>query len=124
MEKYLNENNYQVVKADRFFASSQICHCCGFKNPITKSLSVRNWVCPKCGTEHVRDVNAAINLKENAIKQVGQGVPEFRSVEAVEKADWLCVINNVQKKCGENDLSYIPINKKTLALKNGDLMIL
>ena len=80
----LNENNCQVIKADRFFASSQICHCCGFKNPITKSLSVRSWVCPECGTEHVRDINAAINLKENAIKQVGQGVSEFRSVEGVE----------------------------------------
>ena len=80
----LNENNCQVIKADRFFASSQICHCCGFKNPITKSLSVRSWVCPECGTEHVRDINAAINLKENAIKQVRQGVSEFRSVEGVE----------------------------------------
>ena len=80
----LNENNCQIIKADRFFASSQICHCCGFKNPITKSLSVRSWVCPECGTEHVRDINAAINLKENAIKQVGQGVSEFRSVEGVE----------------------------------------
>ena len=80
----LNENNCQVVKADRFFASSQICHCCGFKNPITKNLSVRNWICPECGAEHVRDVNAAINLKMNAIKTVGQGVSEFRSVEGVE----------------------------------------
>lgn len=80
----LNENNCQVVKADRFFASSQICHCCGFKNPVTKNLSVRSWICPDCGTEHVRDINAAINLKENAIKQVGQGVSEFRSVEGVE----------------------------------------
>ena len=80
----LNENNCQIIKADRFFASSQICHCCGFKNPITKSLSVRNWVCPECGTEHVRDLNAAINLKMNAIKQVRQGVSEFRSVEGVE----------------------------------------
>ena len=120
----LNENNCQVVKADRFFASSQICHCCGFKNPITKNLAVRSWICPNCGSEHIRDVNAAINLKMNAIKRVRQGVSEFRSVEAVEKASWLCVINNVQKKCGENDLSYIPINEKTLALKNGDLMIL
>lgn len=80
----LNENNCQVIKADRFFASSQICHCCGYKNPITKDLSIRSWVCPECGAEHVRDVNAAINLKENAIKQVRQGVSEFRSVEDVE----------------------------------------
>ena len=80
----LNENNCQVVKADRFFASSQICHCCGYKNPITKDLSIRSWICPECGAEHVRDVNAAINLKQNAIKQVGQGVSEFRSVEGVE----------------------------------------
>lgn len=80
----LNENNCQVVKADRFFASSQICHCCGFKNPITKNLKVRSWTCPECGAEHIRDVNAAMNLKMNAIKTVGQGVSEFRSVEGVE----------------------------------------
>ena len=80
----LNENDCQVVKADRFFASSQICHCCGFKNPITKNLNIRSWICPECGANHIRDVNAAINLKENAIKTVGQGVSEFRSVEDVE----------------------------------------
>lgn len=80
----LNENNCQVIKADRFFASSQICHCCGFKNPITKNLAIRSWICPECGADHIRDVNAAINLKENAIKTVGQGVSEFRSVEGVE----------------------------------------
>ncbi len=49
----LNENNCQVVKANRFFASSQICHCCGFKNPITKNLAVRSLICPECGAEHV-----------------------------------------------------------------------
>ena len=80
----LNENNCQVIKADRFFASSQICHCCGFKNPITKNLAIRSWICSECGADHIRDVNAAINLKENAIKTVGQGVSEFRSVEGVE----------------------------------------
>lgn len=80
----LNENNCQIIKADRFFASSQICHGCGFKNPITKNLNIRSWVCPECGTEHIRDVNAAINLKMNAIKNVGQGVSELMSVEGVE----------------------------------------
>ena len=84
-----NENNCQVVKADRFFASSQICHCCGFKNPITKDLSIREWTCPNCGEHHIRDVNAALNLRENAIekiKDVRQGVSELSktSVENVE----------------------------------------
>ena len=84
-----NENNCQVVKADRFFASSQICHCCGFKNPITKDLRIREWTCPACNTNHIRDVNAALNLKQNAIekiKDVRQGVSELSktSVESVE----------------------------------------
>lgn len=79
-----NENNCQIVKADRLYASSQICHCCGFKNPITKNLNIRSWVCPECGANHIRDVNAAINLKMNAIKKIGQGVSELRSVEGVE----------------------------------------
>ena len=108
----LNENNCQVVKADRFFASSQICHCCGFKNPITKNLAVRSWTCPECGAEHIRDVNAAINLKMNAIKRVRQGVSEFRSVEAVEKAGWLCVINNVQKNAEKMICPIFPSMKK------------
>lgn len=81
-----NENNCQIVKADKFFASSQICHCCGYKNPITKDLSIRQWTCPNCNTNHIRDINAALNLKNNAIKTVRQGVSEVskKSVESVE----------------------------------------
>ena len=79
-----NENNCQIVKADRFFASSQICHCCGYKNPITKDLSIRQWICQNCGEHHIRDVNAALNLKQNAIKQVRRGASEFKSAESVE----------------------------------------
>ncbi|MDR1398072.1 MAG: transposase [Desulfarculales bacterium] len=55
-----------MVVADRFFASSKICSCCGRKLEQLP-LSVRNWMCPKCGAEHVRDVNAAINLKNYAV---------------------------------------------------------
>lgn len=51
----------QEIKADRYFPSSQLCNVCGFQYKDLK-LSERTWICPKCGTNHIRDVNAAINL--------------------------------------------------------------
>lgn len=51
-----------VQRIDAFFPSSQLCHCCGYRNVETKNLSVRRWACPQCGAEHDRDVNAAQNI--------------------------------------------------------------
>ena len=51
-----------VQKIDRYYPSSQICHVCGTKNPETKNLAVREWICTKCKTSHDRDRNAAINI--------------------------------------------------------------
>lgn len=46
---------------DRWFPSSKTCHECG--HVVNKlPLNVRSWICPECGTEHDRDVNAAINI--------------------------------------------------------------
>lgn len=77
-----NENNCQIVKSDRFFASSQICSCCGFQNKKLK-LSDRVWNCPSCGENHIRDFNASKNLKNNAIKILREA-EEFKSAENVE----------------------------------------
>jgi putative transposase len=60
----------EIIKIDRFFASSQLCNVCGYKNTETKDLSVRSWVCPVCGTSHDRDVNASINILKEGLKQI------------------------------------------------------
>jgi putative transposase len=55
-----------VVVADRWFASSKLCSCCGYKHEDL-TLSIRKWQCPNCHVQHDRDHNAAINLKNMAV---------------------------------------------------------
>ncbi|MCC2955505.1 transposase [Massilia sp. IC2-477] len=56
----------QVVVADRWFASSRLCSCCGYKHEAL-DLGTRQWTCPGCKTQHDRDINAAINLENMAV---------------------------------------------------------
>ena len=58
------EVGIEVIIADKYFPSSQLCNCCGYKNNQVKDLNIRTWTCPKCNSEHNRDINAALNLKD------------------------------------------------------------
>jgi len=56
----------QVVVADRWYPSSKLCSCCGYRMEAL-GLDQRQWTCPGCATQHDRDVNAAINLRNMAV---------------------------------------------------------
>ncbi|MCV6588703.1 MAG: transposase [Marinobacterium sp.] len=55
-----------LVKIDQWFASSKTCSCCGYKAE-SLPLSVRHWRCPTCHAEHDRDINAALNIRQQGV---------------------------------------------------------
>lgn len=62
------ERGKHLQKIDRWFPSSQTCNTCGCVNENLKDLSIRKWTCLRCGTEHDRDINAAINIKQEGLR--------------------------------------------------------
>ena len=56
----------KVEIVDQFFPSTQLCSHCGAQTGPRgqEGLKTRKWVCPECGTEHDRDLNAAVNIKD------------------------------------------------------------
>jgi putative transposase len=68
MLKYKAEQEGKIyIEVDRFFPSSKTCNVC--LNQIDSlPLEIRNWTCSNCGTSHDRDLNAAINLKEEGLR--------------------------------------------------------
>jgi len=57
----------ELIIAPTNYASSQLCSECGYKNKDVKNLALREWICPKCGAQHDRDINASKNLLKLAI---------------------------------------------------------
>lgn len=61
---------YQEI--DRFFPSSKACNVC--LNQIgCLPLDVRSWQCQNCGTSHDRDINAAINIRNEGLRILTSG---------------------------------------------------
>lgn len=67
----LSDRGGRLIKIDRWFPSSQICHWCGKKNPELKNLKIRRWDCPNCGRVGIdRDLNAALNIKSEGLRTI------------------------------------------------------
>ena len=71
LEYKLSDRNKYFVKVDKWFPSSQICHCCGTLHPEMKNLAIRTMKCD-CGLTINRDQNAAINILNEGLRLLSE----------------------------------------------------
>ena len=66
-----------VVQVDRCYPASKTCSKCGHVQEMP--LSVRTYECPVCGMSIDRDLNAAINIRDEVIRKLGWDTPEVKA---------------------------------------------
>ena len=71
LEYKLSDRNKYLIKVDKWFPSSQICHCCGTLHPEMKDLNIRIMKCD-CGLTISRDQNAAINILNEGLRLLNE----------------------------------------------------
>ena len=65
----VNYYGKRYIKIAPYYPSSQECSRCGYKNEKVKDLTVRDWICPECGSYHDSDINASQNILFEGIKK-------------------------------------------------------
>ena len=86
-----------LIKINRFAPSSKSCGKCGHVYKGLK-LSERSWTCPKCGTHHDRDFNAACNIKEFGLKALPTERGNVKPVDCPTVDDRPCVLKSRGRK--------------------------
>lgn len=80
---FRNQLAYKAIRHGAIFKevneryTTQTCHVCGsIAGPKGQTgLNDREWDCPDCGAHHLRDVNAAINIRERGLALLAEGIP-------------------------------------------------
>jgi putative transposase len=76
MLKYKSESEGKTyIEVDRFFPSSKTCNVC-LNQVGSLPLDVRTWTCEHCQTKHDRDINAAINIRNEALRILSLGTSD------------------------------------------------
>ena len=70
LEYKLDNRGKYFIKVDKYFPSSQMCHACGEVHPEMKDLTKRRIYC-QCGYTNDRDRNAALNIKREGLRLLG-----------------------------------------------------
>lgn len=69
LEYKMQERGKKLISIDKWYPSSKTCRHCGSANQEL-TLKDRTWICPNCGAEIERDLNAAINIRDQGLKKL------------------------------------------------------
>lgn len=94
-------------KIDRWFPSSKTCSNCGHKmSKDQMDLSVRSWTCTSCNNHHDRDLNAAINILHEGLKDLygftSDELADYKRREEVRHARTDAFLNEAFSKFYKN----------------------
>ena len=86
LESKVAAQGSMLLKVDRFFPSSQLCHCCGARKTDLQ-LSDRVFLCPdpECGYTGDRDENASRNIVLEALRLFGLNLNMPSSIVATAR---------------------------------------
>jgi len=111
MLKYKTESEgKQYIEIDRFFASSKTCHLC-LNRVDNLTLDVRGWTCKHCGTHHDRDVNAAINIRNEGLRILALGTSASACGGDVSRAGKTSVLlDAIPVESGSQHFRAVPVS--------------
>ncbi|WP_293150092.1 MULTISPECIES: RNA-guided endonuclease TnpB family protein [unclassified Microcoleus] len=96
------------IEVDRFFPSSKTCNNCLHK-VSSMPLNVRHWDCPKCHSRNDRDVNAAKNIRDEALRILALGTSATANGRNVSQPGKISVLlDAVPLEVGSSRHSGIP----------------
>lgn len=94
MLKYKSEKVGKLyIEIDRFFPSSKTCHNC-FHQVSEMPLNVRHWDCPKCHSRNDRDINAAKNIRDEALRILALGTSAAANGRNVSQPGKISVLSD------------------------------
>ena len=69
----LQDQGKMLITIDKWYPSSKTCSHCGYVNDKL-TIADRKWICPKCGNVVDRDINAAINIRNEGLRMISDGL--------------------------------------------------
>jgi putative transposase len=111
MLKYKAEKLGKIyIEIDRFFPSSKTCNNCLHK-VSEMPLNLRHWDCPKCHSRNDRDINAAKNIRDEALRFLALGTSAAASGGNVSQPGKISVLTDaIPREAGSPRHSGTPLD--------------